>query len=151
MSSIIETLVSIVESGKTLRSVTLNGGYEIEVGPYSDKYVIMSGEAGEAFEDAISAIECFIGLVGEESASSLCQVEAWIVEYDERDTVQLSSGVSVGEGDVLGFFDDDWNWQEDKVRRREDGTLYFWDPSTDISNYENVVLMSLVKTESECN
>lgn len=47
----------------------------------------------------------------------------------------LASGTEVREGDEVSFVNSDGIKCTDKVRRREDGTLFFWNSTFKIGDY----------------
>jgi hypothetical protein len=47
----------------------------------------------------------------------------------------LANGTEVKEGDEVSFVNSDGIQCTDKIRRREDGKLYFWNTSFDIKDY----------------
>lgn len=51
----------------------------------------------------------------------------------------LYNGQIVREGDFVSFINSDKKVCTDKIKRRSDGTLFFWNSSFDIIEYTNAV------------
>jgi hypothetical protein len=47
----------------------------------------------------------------------------------------LANGTEVKEGDEVSFVNSDGIKCTDKIKRREDGTLFFWNQAFDIKDY----------------
>ena len=51
----------------------------------------------------------------------------------------LYNGQIVREGDKVSFINSDGETCVDEIKRRQDGTLYFWNTSHKITDYRNAV------------
>ena len=54
----------------------------------------------------------------------------------------LANGTEVKEGDEVSFVDSDGIKCTDKIRRREDGTLFFWNSGFSIDDYASAKKVS---------
>lgn len=56
--------------------------------------------------------------------------------FQQRKTF-LFNGEEVKEGDEVSFVNSDGEECIDKIRRRDDGTLFFWNNQFEIKDYQN--------------
>ena len=50
---------------------------------------------------------------------------------------RLANGQKVKEGDLVAFINSDGERCEDVIRKRKDGTLYFWNCNFEITDYKS--------------